>query len=157
MVDYDFEESIGYWLSRASLAYERSLNAELAPRGITFRQVQVLGCLVLSNEFIQTELAERIHVEPPTLVGILDRMERDGWISRHDCPTDRRKKIVRMRPQAEPVWAEMAACARRVRAKAMAGLRPEEVPLLKDLLSRVLNNLLDESENAGPCAPAADS
>ena len=146
MPEYDFEESIGYWLSRTSLAYERSLNAELAPRGITFRQVQVLGCLVLHKEFIQTELAERIHVEPPTLVGILDRMERDGWISRHDCPTDRRKKIVRMQPQAEPVWAEMTACARRVRAKAVAKLSPEEVPLLMDLLTRVLDSLLVDDQ-----------
>src|SRR6185295_6408164 len=104
---YDFEQSVGCWLTRTSQAYERALNNELAPAGITFRQVQVLGWLAYQEELSQSELADRMHVEPPTLVGILDRMERDGWISRHDCPTDRRKKLIHAEAQAEPVWAEI--------------------------------------------------
>ena len=141
MLDYDFEQSVGCWLTRASQAYERALNAELAPRGVTFRQVQVLGWLAHDGELSQTELAERMHVEPPTLVGILDRMERDGWISRHDCLTDRRKKLIRVEQQAEPVWAEIVAGARKVRARATAGLEPEQIAALRHLLDRVMENL----------------
>lgn len=141
MLQYDFEQSVGCWLTRASQAYERALNAELAPKGITFRQVQVLGWLALEGELSQTELAERVHVEPPTLVGILDRMERDGWISRQDCPTDRRKKLIRVEQQAEPVWAEIVSSARRVRARAVAGLELEQVQMLKELLNTVFHNL----------------
>jgi MarR family transcriptional regulator for hemolysin len=141
LLSYDFEQSIGYWLVRASQAYERAMNAELAPRGITLRQCQVLGCLALYGELSQTELAERVHVEPPTLVGILDRMERDGWISRHDCATDRRKKMIRPQPQAEPVWSEITDCARRVRARATSTLSPEQLAQLKELLGHVLESL----------------
>ncbi len=120
MLEYDFENSVGYWLIRASQSYERALNSELAPRGITYRQTQVLGWLALQGEMAQSELADRMHIEPPTLVGILDRMERDGWIARVDCPTDRRKKIIRAQEQAEPIWAEIVACALRVRSRATA-------------------------------------
>lgn len=141
MLQYDFEQSVGCWLIRASQAYERALNAELAPRGITFRQVQVLGWLAHEGDLSQTDLADRMHVEPPTLVGILDRMERDGWISRQDCPTDRRKKLVRVGQQAEPVWAEIVSCAREVRTRATAGLESDQLDTLKNLLDKVFSNL----------------
>ena len=83
---YEFEESIGYWMIMAARSYQRALDQELGPRGITWRQCQVLGYLALERDLTQTELAERMMVESPTLVGILDRMQRDGWILRHDCP-----------------------------------------------------------------------
>lgn len=141
MLQYDFEESIGFWLARAWNAYERVLNAELTPRGITVRQAQVLGCLAFEGDLSQVELAERMKVEPPTLVGILDRMERDGWIIRLDCPFDRRKKIIRPTVQAEPIWTEIVEVATRVRARAVEGLSPDQVSYFKGLLETVEKNL----------------
>ena len=85
MLDYDFQNSIGYWLCMASHAYERAMNEELTAHGITFRQCQVLAWLALEGEQSQTELATRMNIEPPTLVRVLDRMERDGLVSRSGC------------------------------------------------------------------------
>lgn len=141
MLQYDFEESIGYWITMASHALQRALNEELAPHGLTYRQSHVLGWLALEGELSQTELARRMMIEPPTLVRILDRMERDGWIQRADCPTDRRKKLIRPRPQAIPVWKRIVACAKRVRARAGRGLTRDELRTLKRLLTRVQQNL----------------
>lgn len=141
MLQYDFEESIGYWITMASHALQRALNEELAPHGLTYRQSHVLGWLALKGELSQTELARRMMIEPPTLVRILDRMERDGWIQREDCPTDRRKKLIRPRAEAVPVWKQIVACAKRVRARAGRGLTRDELRTLKRLLTRVQRNL----------------
>src|SRR5687768_2283329 len=124
---------------------ERALNEELAPQGITFRQFQVLGWLALRGGMSQTDLAERMNIEPPTLVGILDRMEREGWISREGCPEDRRRKIIRPQVKAEPVWTKMVASARRVRAKATQGLDEHQIRTLMQLLSQVQENLSAEN------------
>ena len=94
MLEYDFENSVGYWICQASQIFQRAFNEELAPQGVTFRQAQVLGCLALEGRLSQTDLAERMRIEPPTLVGILDRMERDGWIRRGGDTTDRRRKLI---------------------------------------------------------------
>lgn len=145
MLEYDWEESVGYWLMVAARAYEQEFVRELAPQGITWRQCQVLGYLALEGDLTQTELAERMAVEGPTLAGILDRMEREGWIRRHDCPTDRRKKIVRPAEQAEPVWEQIVRGARRLRQRAAAGLTADEVETLRQLLTRVRQNLETES------------
>lgn len=141
MLQYDFEESVGYWLLDASHSYQRALNEELAPTGVTFRQCQVLGCLALCGPLTQAALAERMGIEPPTLVGILDRMQRDGWVVRRPCPEDRRKNWIEPTAAAIPVWRTIAACARRVRARAVEGLSAEELATLRRLLKKVQDNV----------------
>jgi MarR family transcriptional regulator for hemolysin len=141
VLKHDFEESIGYWLVIGAQAFQRALNEELAPHGVTFRQAQVLGWLALEGEMSQNELAAKMMIEPPTLVGILDRMERDGWISRIACPSDRRKKMIVVNRAAEKVWGKIVACAKRVRARAVQGLTSEEIETLKRLVRQVQANL----------------
>lgn len=138
---YDFEESIGYWLTIATQGYQRAVADELAPHGITFRQAQVLGWLALEGDLSQTELAQRMMVEPPTLVSILDRMERVGWISRRTCSSDRRRKYVQLNAAAEPGWDRVIESARKIRAQATAGLSQRQVETLTKLLRVVYQNL----------------
>jgi MarR family transcriptional regulator, transcriptional regulator for hemolysin len=157
VLDYDFEQSIGFWLTMTTQAYHRAVSDELEPHGVTYRQSIVLGWLALEGELSQTELAAKMMVEPPTLVGILDRMERDGWICRHNCPSDRRKNIIRANPAAEPVWEKIVECARRVRERATDGLSERQLTTLKKLLRRVGQNLKTSQSGRAPCLTGADT
>ena len=141
MLEYDFTASVGYWTTMASHAFQRALNDEVRPHGITSRQCQVLGLLALAGPLPQNELAERIGIEPPTLVGILDRMERDGWIRRDLCVADRRKKIVSPTQAAEPVWEKIIECAKRVRTQATQSLTSREIEELMRMLNVIQQNL----------------
>lgn len=138
---YDFEKSLGYWLVPASHALERALNEELQALGVTVRQWQVIAWLIHDGELCQAALARRLRIEGPTLKGILDRMERDGWLERRPCRDDLRRNVLRLRPEARPVWREMAAAARRVRRRALQGIDPEEFERAKSVLARVRDNL----------------
>lgn len=155
MLRHDFETSVGHWLVLTAKEYERAANAAIVPTGITWRQAQVLGWLAFEEQLTQADLAERMSIEAPTLVGILDRMERDGWICRHDCLTDRRKKIIRATPQAEPVWETVLSCIQGVRAVATRGFTEQERMTLIDMLARVRRNLVEGSEHAASDALAA--
>lgn len=141
MLEYDFEESLGFWIVMTSRLWEKALNDELAPHGITYRQVQVLGWLALEGELTQSQLAERLRIEAPTLVGILERMERDRWIARTTSKQDRRKKIVKPTPRVQPVWAKIVTAARQLRVRATAGLNPKDLALVKKVLGQVQENL----------------
>jgi MarR family transcriptional regulator for hemolysin len=145
MLEHDFHESIGCWVVLTSRAFERALNDELAPHGITFPQWQVLGWLAFDGELTQAQLAQRMRVEAPTLVGILDRMERDGWISRQPAPDDRRKKLIQPCPKVKPIWETVMAACRRVRARALQGVEPEDVEHVKNVLQKIRENLNAES------------
>ena len=141
MLQYDFEESVGYWITITSHFYQDALNQELMPYGITFRQFQVIGWLVYEGPLSQVDLAERMMIEPPTLVRILDRMERDQWIKRESDPEDRRRKVVKVLPEARPVWSQMVSCLKRLRKKATQGMTADQVETLKSLLMQVQENL----------------
>src|SRR5438105_426837 len=44
-----------------------------------------------------TALARRAGLHPATITGILDRLERGGWVARQRDPADRRAVVVRAR------------------------------------------------------------
>lgn len=132
---------MGYPVVMTAHAFGRALNEEFARHGITFRQWQVLAWLVLQTELAQSGLAERMGIEAPTLAGILDRMQRDGWIERQSCPADRRKKIVRPTSRVEPVWSQRVASARRVRTRACQGIDPDDLEQVKQTLAAIQEDL----------------
>lgn len=138
---YDFQKSLGYFVIPVAHALERALNEELTPLGVTVRQWQVIACLILREDACQADLARMLRVEAPTLKGILDRMERHGWIERRASRTDRRCKLVRLTPAVVPAWKPMAACARRVRQRAMRGIGPRQFETMKAALATVRRNL----------------
>jgi MarR family transcriptional regulator for hemolysin len=150
LLEYDFEESIGYWICMTSRALEQALNEELAPHGITFRQWQVLCWLALDGDLTQAQLADRMRIEAPTLVGILDRMERAAWISRQPSDLDRRKKFITPGSRAQPVWEKVVACARRVRARATEGISEKELAVAKKVMSHIQENLQSRNLVEGP-------
>jgi len=144
--NYDFNASIGYWITITSHAYQQTIDAELRPYGITFRQFQVMGWLMYEGRLTQADLAKRMMIEPPTLAGILTRMESIGWIDRVACSTDRRRKYIEVGPDSQMVWEKVVACLHKVRDDATQGMTPEEVDQLVSLLSRVLENLGQSSD-----------
>jgi DNA-binding MarR family transcriptional regulator len=151
MLKFDFENSVGYWLILATRDMRRSLEAELDDQEITLRQWEVLAWLSIEERMTQSELAERLGVEAPTLAGILDRMERDGWVERYGCPHDRRKKRLQATSKADAIWNRTVECAYRVRARATQGISAEELLQLKSLCQKIRTNLELEPAPISPC------
>jgi MarR family transcriptional regulator for hemolysin len=145
---YDFEQSLIYWVCTAGQALEKALNEELAPLGITHRQF--LGWLALEGALSQAELADRMRIEPPTLAGIVDRMERDGWLERSPCPEDRRKKRLTPTDRVGPVWEAITSAARRVRARASQGFSEDELLWLFAAMERIRANVCSSSCSPSP-------
>ena len=141
MLQYDFEESLGYWIALTHQAYMRAFNERLAPFGISYRQAQVLGWLAVEGPLSQAELAARMLIEPPSLVGVLNRMEEAKLIARRACPDDARKNLIHPLRAADRIWERIADCGRDVREQAISGLTPREVETLRKLLRKVLQNV----------------
>lgn len=141
MLDIDYRKSVGHWVFTAAHAMACAMNDELAAHGITFRQFEVLAWLSRERELSQSDLAERMRIEAPTLVGVLDRMERDGWIQRIPDDNDRRKKLIRPTDRVMPAWAQMVACGEAVRARATRGLSEEQLTGLREVLSAICENM----------------
>src|SRR6185295_337652 len=135
MAECDLENSVGCWVFSTMHALSRAMNDELAALGITYRQWEVLAWISCTGELSQSELADKMSIEAPTLVGVLDRMERDGWIQRIPDEQDRRKKLIRPTEQVTPIWTKMVGCARHVAERAVTGLSLDQVEQLRDTLA----------------------
>jgi MarR family transcriptional regulator, transcriptional regulator for hemolysin len=141
MLQYDFDNSVGFWVCSTAHSFRKALTTQLAKEGITLRQWEVLAWIALEGEMSQAELADRLGIEAPTLVGILDRMERDGWLDRYPCQQDRRRKRIRATEKAQTLWNRMVDCARRVRGQATQGFTADELAAFKAYTERLRANL----------------
>jgi MarR family transcriptional regulator for hemolysin len=56
------------------------------------------------------------------LVGLLDRLERSGWIERRVCEEDRRAKRVLLTPKAKKARAAVRKVASGLRRDVLAGI-----------------------------------
>jgi MarR family transcriptional regulator for hemolysin len=104
---------------------------------MTRSQWSVLALLLREDGAQQKELAAMIDVTAITMTGLLDRMERDGWVVRKKDPEDRRAKRVFLTEKVQPVMVEIKAIAKQVRESALVGLSKAEQDQLFELMLRV--------------------
>ncbi|HWA28809.1 MAG TPA: MarR family transcriptional regulator [Lacunisphaera sp.] len=93
------------------------------PYGITDAQFNVLNVLGPQPQGMsQRELSDALVVDRSNITGLLDRMEKLGWVRRADHPTDRRVYLVTLTEEGRNLWQkvlpEYAAAVRRVTAVA---------------------------------------
>lgn len=108
---------------------------------LTRSQWSVLAHLLRNDGIQQKELAEQMDITAITLTGLLDRMEREGWVERRADPDDRRAKRVYLTEKVAPVTKELRSLAREVRRSALQGLSEAEQQQLMSLLVKVRSNL----------------
>jgi MarR family transcriptional regulator for hemolysin len=157
VLQYDFENSVGYWVCMTSHAMRRTLSARLAEEGITLRQWEVLAWLACDGSASQAELAECLGIEPPTLAGILRRMERDGLLRRRSCTNDRRRNRLEATEKAEELWQRAVRICHEVREQAVSGFTSAELSLFKKLCTEIRDNLAVPDHVCTPCEQGAST
>jgi DNA-binding MarR family transcriptional regulator len=79
----------------------------LQPLGLTVAQYNVLTILALAADgtgLSQRELSDELVVDRSNVTGLLDRMEKAGWVRRADDAADRRIYRVRLTPEGRRLW-----------------------------------------------------
>ena len=110
--------------------------------GLTRSQWWVLNHLYFHEGITQSELAELLDVEKPTLGRLLDRLEGKGWLERRPDPCDRRAKRVYLTGNVQGLMRALRVLAADLRADALDGLDEVERERLLDALGVVKGNLL---------------
>jgi MarR family transcriptional regulator for hemolysin len=85
----------------------------------------------------QRALADLVGVEGPSMVSMLDRLERDGLVERVASSTDRRVKLVQLTAAGGTVFAEVKKEANAFRAALLDGVDPDELAVATRLLERL--------------------
>ena len=92
MQKFDFENSIGFIINRTGKVLIQAFDQELRKNvGITFSQWKVIITLANDdNSLTQKEIADKLCLEGPTLIPIIDKLEKDGFVFRKVDENDRR-------------------------------------------------------------------
>lgn len=112
-------------------AFSRKLraffDAKVGEVGLTLSRARLLFALNRRGPLTQTDLAQELEIETPTLVKLLDGMEKQGLIERRADASDRRAKRVHMTPAGLEVYQPVQALAARLRADLMGGIPAEDI------------------------------
>lgn len=109
----------------------------VAGLGVTAGEARTLLWAGRSRGLRQTALAEKLGVEPMTLVGFLDRLETAGLVRRAPDPADRRAKLVYPTDAAMPMIERIEAIALAVRRIATADLGERQGEAVRTALTRM--------------------
>ncbi|MEM7025028.1 MAG: MarR family transcriptional regulator [Pseudomonadota bacterium] len=133
------------------VAYDRRTKA----LGLTRSQWWVLNHLYFHDGITQSELADVLDIEKPTLGRLIDRLEAKGWIARQADPSDRRAKRVHLTGEVQALMQSLRTIAAELRSDALEGLSREQQGELVETMLVVKGNLLRMNEN-GNCLGAED-
>ncbi len=134
-------ESIGFLCNLTFKAFVSVLEHKLRGTNVSRAQFLALAHLTALGPLSQRQLSSLLSIAPATAVRLVDRMERDGWVTRQPDPDDRRVKRVVPSDRAAEVWAEVSQSGRATLEQAYQGISREDIETVKRILERLRHNL----------------
>lgn len=135
------KNDVGYLIKSINDKLKVRADAELKKYHLTMSQSRVLVYLrSRGGQATQKEIETFLDVAHPTVVGLVSRMEQNGYVTCWPCE-DGRNKYVKLTPQAEAIDKDMQENMHANEEMLLAPLSPEERELLRDLLLTVAEHL----------------
>lgn len=136
------DSDIGFLVKNIDNKLRAMLDAEMKTHNLTMVQSFVVIYLKEHGGITtQKDIEDVLQVSHPAVVGIVSRMEQNGFLKTWLDPKNKRNKMVELTGQADDICAIMAMQRRKYEEIMTQGLTEEEIRLLRGLLSTVYYNL----------------
>lgn len=134
------DDSAGYLINHMARIFAQGLTARIRPLGLTIGTFPALLELWQGDGLSQKQLVVRLGIEQATMANTLNRMERDGLITRRKDPEDRRSQQVWLTDQARALRDPAIAAAEGVNRDLLSALTPDEAGQLLALMRKVIQS-----------------
>jgi DNA-binding MarR family transcriptional regulator len=133
------EREIYLLLQHVARGFVQELAVVLRPAGVTPEQYHVLRVLrdAGSGGLACSAVAERSVNGDPDVTRLLDRLERQGWVSRAREASDRRVVMARITDEGARLLDELEAPVTALHARQLEGLSARELPALRKVLQKL--------------------
>lgn len=128
---------ICFKLAKVMRKMQRYYETSLAPFEITPVQFYVLNALWTTDGMKFKDLAKSVSLDGSTLTGILDRMERGGFVERRDDPEDRRSLLVYLTKKAKEIGPSLISLAESLDRDIKNQFTPEEYGTFLQVLEKI--------------------
>src|SRR5712691_9467372 len=143
----------GFRVARVSRRLRQAVDAELRTFGLTeatWRPLAYVGRL--GGGVRQKELATALSIEGPSLVRLLDNLERRGLIERREDETDRRARGIHLTRAGRALAVRAAKAGGEVQARVLANVPPAELEACQRVLAAIERELEERLDIAAPAA-----
>jgi DNA-binding MarR family transcriptional regulator len=134
-------DSIGYLLVQTCKAHRALAEKLWSEIGLHVGQDMILRQLWPAEGCTQSELADRLCIQPATVTKMLQRMEQTNLIQRRGDPDDQRVSRVYLTDQSRALLQPYEETWAKLEQYLLEGLSLEERVLLRRLLIQLQNNL----------------
>jgi MarR family transcriptional regulator for hemolysin len=117
-------------------------DARVKERGLTLSRARALFALSKRDGLNQRELADELGIETPTIVRLLDGMEKQGFIERRVEATDRRAKQIHMTARGRDIAGEIDKLACEIREQVLGGVDNKDKAIALQVVSLMAGNLV---------------
>lgn len=133
-------EAVMNTIRTADLLFDR-IGRLLRPLNVSAAGGLVLGILRDRGAMAPSELGDRLIVTRATVTGLVDLLERRGFVRRATHPTDRRSVLVEITAEGLTVLQELRTIVHRNERDWMAVLSDDELRTYVGLLHRIQDRL----------------
>lgn len=136
------KKKTGYLLKIITDVLAREANHMLKEQDLTWSQSRLIGFLQRNGgECTQKEIENFLEVSHPTVVGIVSRMEQNGFVTCRIDDSDRRNKIVKLTDRSVEVGKSIRESLIEQDRAMFDGFSDEERQQLDEYLLRIYDNL----------------
>jgi DNA-binding MarR family transcriptional regulator len=143
----DWELHLGYLIHDVSRLRRSAFDRCIKSLKVTRSQWWVLAYLSREDGMTQTRLAEELDVGKVAMGGLLDRLERSGFVRREADATDRRVKRIFLEPLSKRLIQKMRRINHEFNQTILANLADKELEATTKTLHAMKSNLLKYLES----------
>ena len=107
--------------------------------GVTPIQVMLLFFLQQNNVLSLTQISQGLMLENPTVTGLIDRLEKSGYVKRSDHPNDRRVYLVHLTEKGNKVAKKALPIVKKLNEQIKEGYSKEEIGNFTKILFGAFN------------------
>lgn len=134
----DSVDQFGWELGQTARAWRAELDRRMAPLGLTdARGFTLLQLSRADGPVTQKALAGLTGVQGPTLVRVIDWLEREALVSRSASPQDRRSKLLVLTPRGRQLAGRIERIAAEVRDELFEGVDPRAIEQCLQVFSQL--------------------
>lgn len=143
------EKSVADQLNWSARLLAREMETMLGPIGLNPAYVPVLLALSAGGAHTPKNLAAAASVEQPTMTATIQRMERDGFVTRKRHPDDGRSALIALTPLGYERIADMDRALGALNELLLEQFTTAERGQFLDLLGRVVSVLEVQTGRTG--------
>jgi DNA-binding MarR family transcriptional regulator len=133
----ELDSILGFHIRLAYGAVYRHFTESFSDLGLTQKQVSVLWLIDDHPDISQAEIGRRLQIDRATIMAIINRLQKRGYVERGKSASDRRRQTLHLTPEGHEARINARQCILKHESWLKARFSDGETALLIEMLRRI--------------------